>query len=257
MANLQKLWVYSLLAAVGMTGNLIAQDLGGDDWGNWFETADTTAATTDTTQATDSWGDWSTGDAVSTEASTPATQTDEFSDWGLDPSDAPSSETDAEEVATSVPYDPYAPYGMGMAIEFSAVSPFWVPKKMMTWYSYMDWRLGFKLPVNYQLPFYGIRLTANAEIASFNFENTFPQGGKFNGISILAYGRAMYQQFGVDAGLGVFGKSFGLLFGANYTYPVSRTFYMGAGGRGVWVSQVDQLGSGGWADVQLLAGYRF
>lgn len=257
MANLQKIWVYSLLAAIGLCTVGTAQDLGGDEWGNWFEEADTTTAKPDTSKTDDVWGDWSTGDAVSTEAPAPAANTDEFSDWGIELGTEGESENTESDLAVSKPFDPNAPYGMGMAIELSAVSPFWVTREMQTWYSFMDWRLGVRLPFSLPLPIYGIRLTANAEIASFNFENTFPQGGKFNGISALLYGRAHYQQFGLDAGLGVFGKSFGLLFGGNYTYSLTPALYVGAGGRGVWVSQVDPLGSAGWADIQILAGYKF
>lgn len=257
MANLQKIWVYSLCATIGLCTYGTAQDLGGDDWGNWFEAVDTTATQPDTSKAADTWGDWSTGDAVSTEATAPAQKTDEFSDWGIDLGSNTEPEKPTTELSVSQPFDPNAPYGMGMAIELSAVSPFWVTRKMKTWYSFMDWRLGVRLPLNYELPIYGIRLTANAELASFKFENTFPQGGTFNGISALIYARALYQQFGLDAGLGIYGKSFGLLLGGNYTYSVTPTFYIGVGGRGVWVSQVDPLGSAGWADIQILVGYKF
>lgn len=258
MANLQKIWVYSLIITLGVCSVAVAQDAGSDEWGGWFEDSGPAPSRADSVESSDTWGDWSTGDADALQADTLHVNADEFSDWGIETGDwGLEPEPEEETLPTTTIYDPNAPIGMGMAIEISAVSPFWVPRKMKTWYSFMDWRVGVQMPFSLQLPLYGMRVTASVEIASFNFENTFPQGGQFDGISVLAYGRLLYQQFCVDAGFGLFGNTGGVLLGAMYRYPLSSNLYLGAGGRSVWVNQIEPLGSSGWADVQLLAGYKF
>ncbi|MCF7796707.1 MAG: hypothetical protein K9N22_09910 [Candidatus Marinimicrobia bacterium] len=258
MANLQKIWVHSLIITLGVFATGFSQNTGGDDWGGWFEDTDTAPAVSDTSGSDGAWDDWSGGEADLPQTDTLSVNADEFSDWGIETSEwGLEPEPEEESLPTQAIYDPNAPVGMGMAIEISAVSPFWVSRNMKTWYSFMDWRVGVQMPFSFQLPLYGMRVTASAEIASFNFENTFPQGGQFGGISVLAYGRLLYQQFCVDAGFGLFGNTGGALFGAMYRYPISPNIYLGAGGRAIWVNKIEPLGSSSWADVQFLAGYKF
>lgn len=139
-------------------------------------------------------------------------------------------------------------------ITLSFRSPHVVTENLETWYSFIDYSLTADLP--WHLTFYPVELTFSVDISSFNFENSFPVGGAFRGLTVIPMAKA--EAFGaeLELGAGLFYPTFGVLAGAGYTIQYYSIF-ASAGYRWNWVYDIDPIGSNWWLEPRFTLGVRF
>ncbi len=148
-------------------------------------------------------------------------------------------------------------YGLldGLAVEFSLASPFWVTQNLYTWYSYIDWRLALTAP--YYAYWGDAAVGFTMEVASFDFTNTFPEGGAFKGHSVTLYANLFWLGAQASLGVGKYASAVGVTAALGGRFLEREHFYLSAGIRGVFVSQIADIGSGAWMDGRVSVGYKF
>jgi len=193
----------------------------------------------DTTAAEDDWG---------------LTEDDGFGDLFEDDSAGVDSLT---ELYTDHPLDFRKKYqgtileGTGLVV--SGYSPQYVADKLTTWYSYLDYSLSFELPQH--LEFEPARISFLVDISSFDFQNSFPAGGNFSGVSLMPSLRAEMYGLEVEAGVGMYYPTFGIMAGAGYSYQF-HSIFMSAGYRWNWAYQIEPIGSGWWLEPRFTFGIK-
>ena len=143
----------------------------------------------------------------------------------------------------------------GLVLETSMASPYWVSKNLTTWYSSIDWRFSFTAPYYYHWGPVMIGLTF--ERSSFDFENTFPEGGRFQGQAHLGYLTTYWRGLIFEFGGGQFTDTYGLIGGVSGKILEGEHLYLGGGLRGVFIQDILTIGRGTWADGRLTLGYKF
>lgn len=143
----------------------------------------------------------------------------------------------------------------GIVLEASMVSPYWVSKNLTTWYSSMDWRISFTTPFYYELG--PVMIGFTMELSSFDFENTFPEGGRFNGQAMLGYLTGYWRGLNMELGGGSFGNTNGIVSGFSGKILEGNHLYLSGGVRGVIIQDIQSIGLGQWAEGRLTMGYKF
>ncbi len=140
----------------------------------------------------------------------------------------------------------------GSHITINGSSPFAVSEQLLSWYSYIDGGITFKLP--YEVDVESIPLYLLLEISSFSFENSYPEGGEFAGISYVMQASSIGDHAGAVLGLGFWDKSLGSMLELNYRFrPTTNTFFR-LGTRGVLVTAAESLGETWWIEFRLSMG---
>lgn len=198
-----------------------------------------------------------------TEAAEDTTATD---DWGLDSSGniekLITRTVDGEEVPitreeSDHPLD-FSRYVKGTILEntgftFSLYSPQYVGSTLDTWYSYMDFSFTMDLP--WHLNVNPVDLSFSIDISSFNFDNSFPAGGNFKGVTVMPIVRARTYGIEIEAGAGMYYPTYGALAGIGYSYKF-HSLFASAGYRWNWVSNVDPIGTSWWLEPRFTAGIK-
>lgn len=208
------------------------EDAGLDDWLEGFDEGETEAAPEDTTEEV-------------------------ADDWGF-----LSEPTDSVEVDTVVvpphPFD-FRPWVAGTFFEgtgftFSITSPYRVADPLETWYSTVDFSLNMDLP--WHLAYDPVDVSFGLELSSFKFENSFPAGGTFTGVSVLPMVRAKAYGAEIEAGTGLFSSSFGMRFGLGYTFQF-HSLFTSFGYRWNWAANIEPVGAGWWLEPRFTIGLKF
>lgn len=233
-------------------------DLGGEDFSFDFDEGDD--ADTTSIESDDFFGDI---EDEEVEGSADTTATDDV--WGLgDDSDFDNifaeDSTEGAIVEEELPDHPldFRKKFQGTMMEntgltVSLYSPQYVADKMETWYSFMDLSLTVELPWHYVVE--PANISFLVDISSFKFENSFPAGGTFSGASLMPMVRA--EAFGaeVEAGLGMYFPTFGMMMGLGYSYQY-HSLFVSAGYRWNWVYKIDPIGSGWWMEPRITTGIK-
>lgn len=143
----------------------------------------------------------------------------------------------------------------GLSLEVSAASPYWVSENLTTWYSSIDWRFSFTMPFYYHWG--SVMMGLSFEWSSYDFENTFPEGGRFQGQAQLGYMSAYWRGLILELGGGKFTDTYGIISGISGKILEGDHFYFGGGVRGVIIRDIQSIGQGHWADGRLTLGYKF
>ncbi len=239
-------------------------DLGGDDFSFDFDDDEDTTSTdaADDEFSFDFEDDEETAED-SSEIGTDTTAADD--DWGLDTSSDYESlitrTADGEENVLMEEVDhplDFRKHFRGTVLEnagltLSLYSPQAVGDNLDTWYSFMDFSLTAELPWHYT--FDPVNISFMVDMSSFSFDNSFPEGGKFRGMSVMPIARA--ESFGaeVELGLGMYYPTFGMLLGAGYAYQY-HSLYFSAGYRWNWAYNIEPIGSSWWLEPRLTAGVK-
>ncbi|MCF7796708.1 MAG: hypothetical protein K9N22_09915 [Candidatus Marinimicrobia bacterium] len=143
----------------------------------------------------------------------------------------------------------------GLALEMSIASPYWVSENLNTWYSSVDWRFSFTMPFYYRWG--SVMMGVSFEWSSYDFENTFPEGGRFMGQAKLAYVSTYWRGLILELGGGKFSDTTGFIAGISGKILEGEHLYLGGGMRGVVIQEIPSIGQGHWADGRLTLGYKF
>lgn len=140
----------------------------------------------------------------------------------------------------------------GMHLSVNGASPFAVATPLSSWYSYIDPGLSIKLA--YEIIVENIPLYPLFEISTFNFENSFPEGGSFSGLAYIAQISAIGDNSAAVLGFGSWNGNLGSMMELNYRIrPTLNTFFR-LGTRGVLLTNIDPLGEVWWLELRLSMG---
>jgi len=117
----------------------------------------------------------------------------------------------------------------GFTIQLSAASPGYVNSTLMTWNSFLDFRVGLELPFIMQLG--PIKFRLGLEVGSFKFENYLPVGGVFKGVSAAAVLSFPAGPSRVKVGVGIAGSSPSFVVSQSFGIPVGESLIMRIGVR--------------------------
>lgn len=135
----------------------------------------------------------------------------------------------------------------------SLYSPHKVAGNLETWYSFIDVSLTADLPWHFTL--YPAELTFSVDISSFSFENSYPAGGSFRGLTVMPMAKAEVFGAELELGAGLFYPTFGVLAGAGYSIQY-HSIFASAGYRWNWVSNIDPIGSNWWLEPRFTLGVK-
>jgi len=225
-------------------------DLGGDDFS--FDFDDAGEADSSAGEGDDFFGDFE-DDAEETVEDATAVE----DDWGF--------EDDSDSTAIDITEEEYPDHplnfrknfqgtmfdGAGLTVSF--YSPQYVAEKLDTWYSYMDFSLSIELPYHFETA--STNISFLVDISSFNFTNSFPAGGSFNGVSLIPVVRAEAFGLEAEAGVGMYSPTFGIMAGLGYAYQYQSLFFS-AGYRWNWAYKIDPIGSGWWLEPRITTGIK-
>ena len=140
----------------------------------------------------------------------------------------------------------------GSFLSFNASSPFATSEALFSWYSYIDAGVSLKLP--YEIYVEAIPLFFIFEVATFNFENSYPEGGKFSGLCYIMQAVAIGDQASVALGFGYWDSELGSMLELNYRFRPSKNTFLRVGTRGVLITNIELIGSAWWAELRLSLG---
>lgn len=140
----------------------------------------------------------------------------------------------------------------GSYLSFNMASPFAVAGALESWYSYIDAGMAVKLP--YVVYVESIPLFFLFEVSTFSFENTFPQGGSFTGISYIMQASAIGDQSSAAFGFGFWESNMGSMVELGYRFRPTKNSFLRIGTRGVLITDLDTLGPVWWAEMRLSIG---
>lgn len=140
----------------------------------------------------------------------------------------------------------------GSYLSFNAASPYAVSGQLESWYSYIDAGVTIKLP--YQIYVESIPLYFLFEVATFSFENTYPQGGSFEGISYIMQASAIGEQSSAAIGFGYWDSEVGSMLELGYRFRPTTNSFVRVGTRGVLITDIDTIGPAWWAELRLSIG---
>jgi len=140
----------------------------------------------------------------------------------------------------------------GSYIALNAASPFATSEALFSWYSYIDAGVSLKLP--YEIYVESIPLFFVFEVASFSFENSYPEGGSFSGLSYSMQAVAIGEQASAALGFGLWDSELGSLLELNYRFRPTKNTFLRIGTRGVLITNIELIGSAWWAELRLSLG---
>lgn len=141
----------------------------------------------------------------------------------------------------------------GAYISFNGSSPYAVSGELESWYSYIDAGVAVKLP--YEIWVESIPLYFIFEVATFSFENTYPQGGSFAGISYVLQASAIGDQASAAVGFGVWDSEVGSMLELGYRFRPTKNTFFRVGTRGVLITDIDLIGPSWWTELRLSMGF--
>ena len=141
----------------------------------------------------------------------------------------------------------------GSHFAINAASPFLVADPLISWYSFVDGSVTFKLP--YEVYVESIPLYILFEISSFNFTNSYPEGGSFSGISYVFQASSIGDHSGAALGFGVWDKAMGSMLELNYRFRPTTNTFLRIGTRGVLITEIEPLGAAWWAELRFSTGF--
>ena len=141
----------------------------------------------------------------------------------------------------------------GAYLSFNASSPYAVSGQLESWYSYIDAGVAVKLP--YEIYVESIPLFFLFEVSTFNFENTYPQGGHFAGMSYIMQAAAIGDQSSAAVGFGFWDSEMGSMLELGYRFRPTRNTFLRVGTRGVLITDIESIGSAWWAELRLSMGF--
>ncbi len=185
---------------------------------------------------------------------------DEAVDEGLDLADDQAGEVELGEVAEIEQKRIKEPRILrGYTVKLAVVSPWYAGLGLNSWwYSYIDARVAVDIPRKGDLA--GLSLGYTVEIATYKFEHTYPSGGQFGGVALLAMMRVPLGPLTVTAGGGVYGIATitsGMVFGASYTLPIFKYIDITVDSRLNYVQGGLPAGAAYWLDVGGSFGMKF
>jgi len=95
------------------------------------------------------------------------------------------------------------------------------------------------------------------ELSGFDFENTFPEGGRFNGQAMLGYLTGYWRGLNMELGGGSFAGTSGMITGLSGKILEGSHLYLSGGVRGVLIQDINPIGLAQWAEGRLTLGYKF
>jgi len=141
----------------------------------------------------------------------------------------------------------------GASLSFTGSSPYAVSGNLESWYSYIDASVAVKLP--YEVWVESIPLYFIFEVSTFSFENTFPQGGTFSGLSYVLQASAIGDQSSAAVGFGFWDSEMGSMLELGYRFRPTTNTYFRVGTRGVLITDIDTIGPAWWAEVKFSMGF--
>lgn len=140
----------------------------------------------------------------------------------------------------------------GAHLSVNGSSPFAVAEPLRSWYSYIDASISVKLP--YEVVVESLPVYILFEVSSFSFENSYPVGGSFAGISYVMQASTLGEHAGAAIGFGLWDGNLGSMLELNYRfYPLRNTFFR-MGTRGIMITDIDPLGPTWWLELRLSMG---
>lgn len=148
----------------------------------------------------------------------------------------------------------------GANLALNVASPYATTKTMQSWYSYIDYGVTLRLP--YEAIVENFPLYFDVEVSTFSFENTFPEGGSFEGLSYSIRANAQFTRSGLHFGLGFWESALGGLLQYEYIFWPGNSLFLKLGSRAVLLTDVeppdaDPLGAVWWLDLRLSTGFQF
>jgi len=140
----------------------------------------------------------------------------------------------------------------GSHLSLNISSPFAVSAQLSSWHSYVDAGITFMLP--YEVYVESIPLYILIEISNFSFENSYPEGGDFSGLSYVAQASSIGENAGATLGFGFWNKSLGSMVELNYRLRPTRNTFFRLGTRGVLITNVEPLGNTWWLELRVSMG---
>ncbi len=185
---------------------------------------------------------------------------DEAVDEGLDLADDQAGEIELVEVAEIEQKRIKDPRVLrGYTVKLAVVSPWYAGLGLNSWwYSYIDARLAVDIPRKGDLA--GVSLGYTVELSTYKFEHTYPSGGQFGGVALLAMMRVPLGPLTVTAGGGIYGiatVTSGMVFGASYTLPFFKYIDITMDSRLNYVQGGLPAGAAYWLDVGGSIGMKF
>ncbi len=141
----------------------------------------------------------------------------------------------------------------GAYLSFNMASPYSVSGQLESWYSYIDAGATIKLP--YEIYVESIPLYFLFEVSSFSFENTYPQGGTFAGLSYILQASAIGDQSSAAVGFGFWDSEIGSMLELGYRFRPTKNTFFRVGTRGVLITDIELIGSAWWAELRLSMGF--
>jgi len=141
----------------------------------------------------------------------------------------------------------------GAYLSFNVSSPYAVSGQLESWYSYIDAGVAVKLP--YEVYVESIPLYFLFEVSTFSFENTYPQGGNFAGMSYIMQAAAIGDQSSAAVGFGFWDSEMGSMLELGYRFRPTRNTFLRVGTRGVLITDIELIGSAWWAELRFSMGF--
>ncbi|NQV42769.1 MAG: hypothetical protein HQ506_10475 [Candidatus Marinimicrobia bacterium] len=141
----------------------------------------------------------------------------------------------------------------GSYLSFNMSSPYTTSSQLESWYSYIDAGMAVKLP--YEVYVESIPLYFLFEISTFSFENTYPQGGSFAGLSYILQASAIGDQSSAALGFGFWDSEIGSMLELGYRFRPTKNTFLRVGTRGVLITDIEFIGSAWWAELRLSMGF--
>ncbi len=141
----------------------------------------------------------------------------------------------------------------GASLSFNAASPYAVSGQLESWYSYIDAGMAIKLP--YEVYVESIPLYFLFEVSTFSFENTYPQGGTFTGLSYILQASAIGDQSSAALGFGFWDSEMGSMLELGYRFRPTNNTFIRVGTRGVLITDIELIGSAWWAELRFSMGF--
>lgn len=143
-------------------------------------------------------------------------------------------------------------YINGMHFSMNAASPYAVTGQLNSWYSYIDYGITLKLPT--ELDVEDFPLFMLFEVSTFSFENSYPEGGTFEGIATMFQVAAIGDRAGASLGIGFWDGKLGSMMEVNYRFRPTTNTFLRFGTRGVLMSNVEPLGDVWWLESRISMG---
>lgn len=143
-------------------------------------------------------------------------------------------------------------YINGTHIAVNAASPYLVAGPLNSWYSYIDYGMTIKLPT--ELDVEDFPLAMLFEVSTFSFENSYPEGGAFEGLAYIFQVSAISDRAGATMGMGFWDTELGGMMELNYRFRPTKNTFLRFGTRGVLLNNVDPLGAVWWLESRISMG---